>query len=188
MKRPVGQRFHMRNGGHGTVVSADENGYKIVYEGPARTDPWPLLDAPVEWIVPPEVAPKAANPNPKKAFGETKPNVALVPPAATLHAAMAYETGARRYGPYNWRETSVEAMTYIAASIRHIQNFLDGEDYVSDDPLTHNLGAAIAGLGIVLDAIEHGSLIDNRPPKGPSSATQDRMKAGKVARAAQGTT
>lgn len=127
--------------------------------------------------------PPANQPNPKKRFGAQKPDLALVPPASTLHEAMALEAGAKKYGGYNWRKDPVESMTYVAAAMRHIQNWLDGEEYCADDDTVHNLGAAKAGLGILLDAMELGNLIDNRPPAGASSQVQERMKAAKVARA-----
>lgn len=122
--------------------------------------------------------------NPKKAFGATKPDLALIPPVALLHMAMAYEDGARKYGAYNWRQDPVEAMTYISAAMRHLQNWLDGEE-VTVDSLVHNLGCVMAGCGIVLDSQEQGILIDNRPPAGKSSEVQERLKAQKVAQAAE---
>lgn len=119
--------------------------------------------------------------DPKKSFGESKPNLALIPPVALAHAAMNMEDGAEKYGPYNWRKTKVEAMTYIAAIKRHIDAYLDGEDLTSDTGL-ENLGAVIAGASILLDAREQGSLIDNRPTKGKATEVQDRLKAQKQAR------
>lgn len=173
-----------------TVIDADRNKtppYKIVYQGAVRTKDMPVLDADVEWSEPTQCTPPApsANPNPKKAFGETKPNLALIPPAMDLHAAMAFELGASKYGAFNWRRDPVENMTYIAAAMRHLKNYLDGEEYCADAPLVHNLAAAIAGMGIVLDAMELGNLIDNRPLPGRSSEVQERMKAAKVQRAAK---
>ena len=123
-----------------------------------------------------------SEPNPKKRFGAQKPDISLVPPASILHEAMALEAGARKYGAYNFRHDPVEAMTYVAAAMRHLMNWLDGEEYCDDDPTVHNLGAAKAGLGILLDSLENNLLIDNRPPKGASSQVQERMKAAKVAR------
>ena len=124
----------------------------------------------------------APSPNPKKAYGETKPNLALVPSAGELHMAMAFEDGARKYGAYNWRKDPVEAMTYIAAAKRHLLNYLDGEQRTSDSNV-HNLGAVMACCAILLDAESLGNLVDNRPPPGKSSSLQEQLKAEKVARA-----
>lgn len=123
-----------------------------------------------------------ANPNPKKAFGETKPDLSLVPAVGTLHQAMAHEDGGKKYGPYNWRKDPVEVMTYIAAARRHLDLFLDGQDYTSDTNV-HNLGAVMACCAIVLDSQELGILIDNRPLPGPSDAVQNRLRAQKIAAA-----
>jgi hypothetical protein len=128
----------------------------------------------------------AQNPNPKKAFGATKPDLALVPPVGTLHQAMAHELGAKKYGAFNWRQDPVENMTYIAAAMRHLQAYLDGEDYTSDsEGLVHNLGAVMAGCAIVLDSLELGILIDNRPLPGKASAVQERIQGLKRARTPQ---
>ncbi len=140
--------------------------------------------------------PPAAQPasrNPKDIMGESKPDLSLVPPVSILHEAMAMELGARKYGAYNYRLTPVEARTYIAAAMRHLGAWLDGEEYCCDtllgEPidedqkgLVHNLGAAKAGIGIVLDCLERKTLVDNRPPKGNSSDVQERMKRAKQQR------
>lgn len=104
--------------------------------------------------------------NPKDALGDKKVNLALVPPASIIHEAMAMENGARKYGSYNWRTKKVRGMVYIAAGLRHLLEYLDGADYSTDtDPPVHHLGHAKACLGIVLDAMETGNLIDDRPVK-----------------------
>lgn len=129
-------------------------------------------------------APTATDANPKTIMGAQKPDLSLAPPVASLHMAMAFEDGARKYGPYNWREKAVPARTYLAAAKRHIDNFLDGEERTSDTNV-HNLGAAMASLAIILDAAACGMLIDDRPKAGASSATQEALKAEKKARAEQ---
>lgn len=149
-------------------------------------------------------SPAVTNQDPKKAFGATKPDLALVPPVGTLHQAMAHELGAEKYGAYNWRKDPVEAMTYIGAIGRHLQAYLDGESYTSDTlfekgdllgikglegdeelGMVHNLGAIMASCAILLDSMELGLLIDNRPPKGRASAVQTRLQAFKKAKAAR---
>lgn len=126
----------------------------------------------------------AADADPKRAQGATKPALGLVPPVAIAEAAMAYEDGAyiKEYGPYNWRTTGVESMTYINAIKRHIDAYLDGEEFTSDSavprgrPRVHNLGAVIASAGILLDAAACGKLRDNRPPKGTASLLHDELR------------
>jgi hypothetical protein len=103
--------------------------------------------------------------NPKDLLGAKKPDLSLVPPAALLHTASAMMDGAAKYGPYNWRENAVLARVYVAAAMRHLQQFLDGEDI---DPTSgvHHLGHASACCAILLDARETGNLSDDRPAPG----------------------
>lgn len=109
-----------------------------------------------------EVAP-IPSADPKGHAGALKPQLALIPPTASEEMAKALACGAERYGPWNWRGTGVEAMTYLHAMRRHIDRYLDGED-IDPDSGVHHLGHVMAGCGIVLDARKHGTLIDNRPP------------------------
>lgn len=105
-------------------------------------------------------------PNPKQLNGDKKVPVQLVPPALTLGAAKALGEGASRYGPYNWRESNVEAMTYVGAILRHLYAYLDGEDIDPESPVGKRHLDGIAGsIAILLDATDGGFLIDNRPPK-----------------------
>lgn len=109
--------------------------------------------------------------NPKQQYGDKKVAVQLVPPAAMLYLGMAMKEGARKYGAYNWRETNVESMTYVGAALRHILQYLDGEDIDPDtgDAQVPHLAAAMACMAIAADATEGGFMIDNRPAKGPAS-------------------
>lgn len=111
--------------------------------------------------------------NPKSIQGMEKVNLFLVPPVAIAHEARAMEDGARKYGPYNWRGNSVAASVYLAAAKRHIDSWLDGEENAADSGV-HHLGHARACLGILLDALETGNLIDDRPSKGAASAVFSR--------------
>lgn len=106
--------------------------------------------------------------NPKDLIGVKKPPLALVPPAGVIHASMAMKDGAQKYGPYNWRESDVSAMVYVHAAMRHLQQWLDGED-VAEDSGAHHLGHAIACCSIILDAATNATLIDDRPLPGKSS-------------------
>lgn len=107
--------------------------------------------------------------NPKQAFGDLKSKVHLVPPALTIGAAKAFAEGAVKYGPFNWREKAVEAMTYIGAFMRHGMAYLDGED-VDPESLTGklHLEGMAACVAILLDMTYAGTLIDNRPAAGPA--------------------
>lgn len=107
--------------------------------------------------------------NPKDRIGITKPPIHLVPPVAVIHEAMAFKDGAAKYGPYNWRGESVSASVYIAACLRHVMSWQDGEA-MSQDSRVHHLGHARACLAIILDAESVGMLVDDRPLPGGSAA------------------
>jgi hypothetical protein len=114
-------------------------------------------------------------PNPKQAFGDLKIPVALVPPAAIIYTGLAFKEGARKYGPYNWREKSVEAMTYVNAAQRHLMSWMDREELDPDSGNPH-LAHALACLAILVDCMETGNLIDNRPPAGNAGALLKRFE------------
>lgn len=99
--------------------------------------------------------------NPKKAFGDKKPPLAQLPLAARIEGCLALFDGTLKYDFRNWRETPVEAMTYVNAIERHFALYLEGEDRARDTGV-HNLGGIIACCAILLDAEAAGTLIDNR--------------------------
>lgn len=106
--------------------------------------------------------------NPKDLIGVKKPRISLVPPTGIIHEAKAFENGAVKYGAYNYRDKKVQALIYVDAAIRHIYQWLDGEENAEDSGV-HHLGHARACLNILLDAQVNGFLLDNRPTKGKSS-------------------
>jgi hypothetical protein len=107
--------------------------------------------------------------NPKDLIGATKVDLSVVPPAALLHLASAMMDGAKKYGPFNWRENKVKGRVYVTAMMRHLLQYLDGEDI---DPTSgvHHLGHAMACAAILLDARETGNLADDRPLPGAAGA------------------
>ena len=113
--------------------------------------------------------------NPKDALGMKKVNAFLVPPALDFHAARAFEDGAAKYGPYNWREKKVKASVYIAAAKRHLSSWQDGEA-VSKDAGVHHLGHVAACIAILLDAEATGNLIDDRPKPGAYADLVEQFK------------
>jgi hypothetical protein len=119
--------------------------------------------------------------NPKDLVGARKAPLRYVPPALMIAASGPMEDGAIKYGPFNWREYPVEVVTYVEAAIRHLLAFLDGQDRAEDSGHFH-IDHAIAGLGIVADSREMGTLIDNRFHAGPAAdMLRDRDKSVKSA-------
>lgn len=118
---------------------------------------------------------KDANPNskllginPKDLLGTKKVSLNLVPASSLIYQALAMEDGAKKYGPYNWRSNKVIASIYIAAAMRHLQAWHDGEEVAEDSQKPH-LAHALACLGIIVDAKETGNLVDDRPLPGAAS-------------------
>lgn len=108
------------------------------------------------------------NTNPKDRLGIKKAQLNLVPPSSIIYQALAMEDGAVKYGPYNWRKNQVKASIYVAACIRHLLSWQDGENNASDSQKPH-LAHALACIGILVDAIETGNLVDDRPLPGACS-------------------
>lgn len=100
--------------------------------------------------------------NPKQQFGDKKPPLSYLPLSAKLACMEALYDGKLKYGPHNWREIEVEAMTYIEAAMRHLELYKVGEERTRDTKV-HNLGAVMACCTILIDAHVHDTLIDNRP-------------------------
>lgn len=118
--------------------------------------------------------------NPKDAIGVKKAPLALVPPAAIIAISDALADGAKKYGPQNWRlNDGVKATLYVAAAMRHIFAWVDGEENAEDSGV-HHLAHAAACMAILLDARELGQMIDDRPTPGPAAAmlkARDKSKA-----------
>lgn len=100
--------------------------------------------------------------NPKDRVGSKKLPYWVVPQTAIMHLTMGMRDGGYKYGPFNFRETRVVAEIYLDACRRHLTMWEAGEEY-ADDSQVHHLGHAMACLAILIDTLEHGQLIDNRP-------------------------
>lgn len=103
--------------------------------------------------------------NPKDNVGSKKISITKLPMVALIHGAHAMMDGARKYGPYNWRDNAVVASIYVDAMIRHAGAWFEGEETATDSGV-HHLGHAIANAAILLDALETGNLKDDRPRNG----------------------
>lgn len=103
--------------------------------------------------------------NPKDLVGIRKPRLHLVPPASIIYQALAMQDGAAKYAAWNWRDNAVVASIYLDATLRHLLAWLDGEDDAPDSGLPH-LAHALACIGILVDALETGNLVDDRPKPG----------------------
>lgn len=103
--------------------------------------------------------------NPKTAFGVAKVPLHLVPPIAIANISLAFDNGAKKYGPFNWREKTISSTVYYAAAMRHLMAWFDGEDLAPDSGV-HHLAHVMACCAMVLDSQSTGKLNDNRPTPG----------------------
>lgn len=129
---------------------------------PFYHDHWDRLWTAAAFAVPDTQQPVTLS-DPKQAHGEKKPQLHLIPLAAQEEMARALELGARKYGERNWvLGDGVNLTTYLSAMARHLALITDGKEDVDPESGAHHLGHIMAGCGIVLDALRHGKLIDNR--------------------------
>lgn len=105
--------------------------------------------------------------DPKKRFGQAKPALQLTLSTALLHMAQAQRSGDEKYGLFNWRGDSVQASIYVGALLRHLLKWYTGG--VDKDPESgaHELGHVMNNAAIILDAMDNGTLIDDRPKPNP---------------------
>jgi hypothetical protein len=112
--------------------------------------------------------------NPKDRVGAQKPPLHLIPSAAEIGESVVMAHGVGKYGLFNWRKTNVKASVYVAAARRHLLQWFDGQDDDSESGVSH-LAHARACLGILLDAMATGHLVDDRPPPGAASELINRF-------------
>lgn len=117
---------------------------------------------------------EAAGVNPKDAIGMKKPPLHLVPTALNIYAAQAMRNGAAKYGPFNWRTKPIIASVYVSAALRHLNAWFDGEERAEDSNVEH-LAHCVASLAILIDAIECGNVVDDRPAAGPAPKLIERF-------------
>lgn len=109
--------------------------------------------------------PKTKGTNPKSIVGSNKLPLHLWPSTATAVGCLGFLDGMLKYGYANYRVSGVRASVYIAAALRHILAYLEGEECASDSKVPH-LGHALACLAILVDAKAAGVLNDDRPYPG----------------------
>ncbi len=127
--------------------------------------------------------------NPKDLMGRSKVmTLSVIPSTALIHMGEALRYGAfeaplkaggKGYGRFNWRDSKIAAMLYIDAAMRHALDWVDGEECAPDSKVKH-LGHAMATIGIILDAQECGTLVDDRPTKGNASKLLESLTREKV--------
>lgn len=115
--------------------------------------------------------------NPKKQFGLKSIPLNLWSPLASAYGALGLYNGSLKYGSSNYKATKVEASIYIAAAMRHLNAWAEGEEFDPKDGVP-NLGGVLANIAILLDARAAGTLIDDRQL--PGGYLQEREALEKI--------
>lgn len=89
-----------------------------------------------------------------------KPPLAYIPKAALYAEAEAFAFGAKKYDAWNYKNGLAVTRT-LSAALRHITQFLSGEDLDSESGV-HHLGCARANLAMALDTLENHPKLDDR--------------------------
>ncbi len=125
-----------------------------------------ITDEDVEAMFRPNPAPVKVPPsladNPKQAQGDAKPGMHYVPGKTFLAVAEVFKLGAAKYGLKNWRKQPIRASSYYSAMHRHLLDWFEGGVDMDPESHHHHLAHVIASCMIILDAMEHNALIDDR--------------------------
>ncbi len=89
-----------------------------------------------------------------------KIDLSLTPKAAIEAMDQAFMYGQRKYGRDNYKQ-GMESHRFIAAALRHIFAWQDGEELDPESGYSH-LGHALASIGMLLECQRLGSLKDTR--------------------------
>ena len=103
--------------------------------------------------------------NPKKAIGALKAPIGYCPPTAIIELQAVMAGGAHKYGPFNFRDSPIDCLTYIGAIHRHLVLWEDGVDTDDESGRSH-LAHIMACCALALDAQHTGRLVDNRSKTG----------------------
>ena len=102
--------------------------------------------------------------NPKDMVGTSKIPLHIMPVHVKAEICLALGEGMLKYGYSNWRKAGVRASIYMAATQRHMDKWMTGEDIDPDSGLSH-ITKALASLTVLRDAMIHDMVEDDRPPK-----------------------
>lgn len=102
--------------------------------------------------------------NPKEACGQAKTGLHTTPPRVLLELGAAMSEGAKKYGPYNYRDTAIRSSIYFDAVMRHMYAWWEGEDIDPDSGLPHVV-KAMSSLVVLRDSQIGGICLDDRPRK-----------------------
>lgn len=114
--------------------------------------------------------------NPKRQYGMKSVPLNLWSPLASAYGALGLYNGSLKYGQGNYKATPVEASIYIAAAMRHLAAWAEGQEFDPADGVP-NLGGVLANIAILIDARAAGTLIDDRQIPGGYVKEMEALKA-----------
>lgn len=118
--------------------------------------------------------------NPKNTAGVRKAPLRYLPLAPLVETAEVMESGADKYGAWNWRQDKIDLMGHLEAIERHLFAKIAGEDADPDSGHDH-LAHVIATCLVVLDAEDFDTVDDNRvPQKVPVSLEESKGRTRSV--------
>jgi hypothetical protein len=95
-------------------------------------------------------------------YDSEKPPVDLVPSAAILEIAKVLEFGSKKYAKWNWAK-GINYTRLLAAAMRHILAYKEGEDKDAESNLSH-IAHACCCLSFLLSFESRGLVhLDDRP-------------------------
>lgn len=103
--------------------------------------------------------------NPKAAYGSAKAPMDSASNLAIISMQNVMEGGCHKYGYMNYRESKINARTYINALKRHLMIYEDGVDVDGESNQLH-MGHVMACAAILIDAGATGQLVDDRSKTG----------------------
>ncbi len=89
-----------------------------------------------------------------------KPDLSILPLSFLTEVAKAMSYGANKYGRDNYKQ-GMEVTRFLSAALRHIYQYLEGEDIDSESGNLH-LGHAAASILMAIETARLGTLKDNR--------------------------
>lgn len=95
-----------------------------------------------------------------KKFDNGKLDLSLIPLSALEQEARGFMLGADKYGRNNFKQ-GLEASRLVAACLRHVHAWMEGEDLDPESGASH-LGHARCCLAMILECERLGTLKDNR--------------------------
>lgn len=144
---------HLKKGDYYTVSTVNGSDWIGIYTFsiPLRSDRFQLVEDQLVRLVSTSVASKDDS---------AKVDLALIPQIALTEMARAFMVGEIKYGRYNYCKGH-KSSKLVAAAMRHLKAWDDGEDYCPKD-LQNHLGSVMACCAMILRQIELGTHIDDR--------------------------